>query len=144
MILMINILNSLPILFIISLLLKHACTHLPNGTNQRRSEVLERAWFGTVRKWLCSDNVSTCKPLRFPWSQDMIDMMAIYRLSQTLQDSEDKWVPNCPVNPDDSKFCSTFPPTWREVSLIISLTTALVCPLVDDLLKLLLPKSDEA
>ena len=32
-----------------------------------------------------ADNVSTCKPLRFPWSQDMIDMMAIYRLSQTLQ-----------------------------------------------------------
>ena len=34
-----------------------------------------------------------------------------------LYSSEDKWVPNCPVNPDDSRFCSTFPPTWREVAV---------------------------
>ena len=31
-----------------------------------------------------------------------------------LYSSEDKWVPNCPVNPNDSRFCSTFPSTWRE------------------------------
>ena len=29
-----------------------------------------------------------------------------------LYSSEDKWVPNSPVNPDDSRFCSTFP--WPE------------------------------
>ena len=33
-----------------------------------------------------------------------------------LYSSEDKWVPNCPVNPDDSRFCSTFPSTWRELA----------------------------
>ena len=33
-----------------------------------------------------------------------------------LYSSEDKWVPNCPVNPNDSRFCSTFPSTWRELA----------------------------
>ena len=33
-----------------------------------------------------------------------------------LYSSEDKWVPNCPVNPNDSRFCSTFPSTWRDLA----------------------------
>ena len=33
-----------------------------------------------------------------------------------LFSSEDKWVPNCPVNPNDSRFCSTLPSTWRELA----------------------------
>ena len=33
-----------------------------------------------------------------------------------LYSSEDKWVPNCPVNPNDSRFCSTLRSTWREVA----------------------------
>ena len=95
--------------------LKHASTHVPNRTNQRRSEVLEGvAWnyskvvLPTMSQLASHHGFHDLKTWLTWWQS--IGLVKLYS-------SEDKWVPNCPVNPDDSRFCSTLPSTWREVAL---------------------------